>query len=126
MLALPLSQEAQAAARAAVTTTINAGDDSPLRWMELDGTRADFRSMPPTDRDAQQTFEGRTFFVYVPAAGEFNLFSTRTLLRTASSPNQVLLADTDLIHSHPHVKLRRGDPDRPDRARVVASAAVVM
>ncbi|MEU1312732.1 hypothetical protein ABZ419_28095 [Streptomyces cinnamoneus] len=51
-LALPLAQGAQAAtpattapATAATPATTNADDGNPFHWMELDGLRADFRSM---------------------------------------------------------------------------------
>ncbi|UQA92076.1 hypothetical protein [Streptomyces halobius] len=145
-LALPLAQGAQAAApdttapaTAATAATINANDDNPFRWMELDGLRADFQFMCPaghcaglwslvlTDNVAQQRFEGRKFFVYAPATGEFSFFlDTDIAVRTVDHPSQVRLVDTDFMRSHPRVEVRYGDPDHPDRARVVASATTLM
>ncbi|MFI9235448.1 hypothetical protein [Streptomyces sp. NPDC053079] len=148
-LALPLTQGAQAAApdattpaTAATATTaasINAHDDNPFRWMELDGLRADFQYMCPaghcvgfwslvlTDNVAQQKFEGRKFFVYAPATGEFSFFlDTDIAVRTVDHPRQVRLVDTEFMRSHPRVEVRYGDPDHPDRARVVASATTLM
>ncbi|ARZ71752.1 cytotoxic protein [Streptomyces albireticuli] len=145
-LALPLAQGARAAtpdppapATAATAATINAGDDNPFRWMELDGLRADFRFMCPaghcvgfwslvlTDDVAQQKFRGGEFFVYAPATGEFSFFlDTDIAVRTVVHPGQVRLVDTDFMRSHPRVEVRYGDPDRPDRARVVASATTLM
>ncbi|MEU4213724.1 hypothetical protein AB0F13_27785 [Streptomyces sp. NPDC026206] len=80
-LALPLTQGAQAATpattapvTAATPATVNADDDNPFRWMELDG----------------------------------------------------LPADVQFMRSHPRVEVRYGDPDHPNRARVVASATTLM
>ncbi|WP_424888933.1 hypothetical protein [Streptomyces sp. XH2] len=145
-LALPLAQGAQAATPAttapatpASPATINAGDDNPFRWMELDGLRADFRFMCPaghcvgfwslvlTDDAAQRKFEGGKFFVYAPATGEFSFFlDTDIAVRTVDHPRQVRLVDTEFMRSHPRVEVRYGDPGHPDRARVVASATTLM
>ncbi|MBT2385520.1 hypothetical protein [Streptomyces sp. ISL-11] len=145
-LALPLTQGAQAVTRvgtapapAAVPATINADDGNPFRWMELDGLRADFRFMCPaghcvgfwslvlTDDIARQRFEGGKFFVYAPASGEFSFFlDTDIAVRTVDHPDQVRLADTEFLRSHPRVEVRYGDPDDPGRARVVASATTLM
>ncbi|MGX1855207.1 hypothetical protein [Streptomyces sp. NPDC055299] len=150
-LALPLTQGAQAAApdttaqvtaataAPATAATINADDENPFRWMQLDGLRADFQFMCPaghcagfwslvlTDTVAQQKFEGRKFFVYAPATGEFSFFlDTDIAVRTVDHPGQVRLVDTDFMRSHPRVEVRYGDPGHPDRARVVASAATLM
>ncbi|WP_329154636.1 hypothetical protein OIU81_36200 [Streptomyces sp. NBC_01454] len=150
-LALPLTQGAQAAApdtatqvtaataAPATAAKINAADDNPFRWMQLDGLRADFQFMCPaghcagfwslvlTDTVAQQKFEGRKFFVYAPATGEFSFFlDTDIAVRTVDHPGQVRLVDTDFMRSHPRVEVRYGDPGHPDRARVVASAATLM
>ncbi|KIZ15827.1 hypothetical protein [Streptomyces natalensis] len=148
-VALPLTQGAQAAApdttapataaTAATAAPINADDDNPFRWMELDGLRADFQFMCPaghcagfwslvlTDNAAQQKFEGGKFFVYAPATGEFSFFlDTDIAVRTVDHSSQVRLVDTDFMRSHPRVEVRYGDPDDPDRARVVASAATLM
>ncbi|WP_327323816.1 hypothetical protein OG735_15850 [Streptomyces sp. NBC_01210] len=139
-LALPLTPGAQAAtpdtAAPATAATVNAGDGNPFRGMELDGLRAGFQFMCPaghctgfwslvlTDNVAQQRFGGRTFFVYAPAAGEFSFFlDTDIAVRTVEHPSQVRLADTEFLRSHPRVEVRYGDPEYPDRARVVASAA---
>ncbi|MCQ8773885.1 hypothetical protein [Streptomyces telluris] len=145
-LALPLAQGAQAAsptttatAAAATPATVNAGDDNPFRWMELDGLRADFQFMYPaghrvgfwslvlTDDVAQQKFAGGKFFVYAPATGEFSFFlDTDIAVRTVDHPRQVRLVDTEFMRSHPRVEVRYGDPDHPRRARVVASATTLM
>ncbi|GGX75064.1 hypothetical protein [Streptomyces hiroshimensis] len=145
-LALPLTQGAQAAtpataspATAATPATINAGDDNPFRWMELDGLRADFQFMCPaghcvgfwslvlTDDVAQQKFQGGKFFVYAPATREFSFFlDTDIAVRTVNHPGRVRLADTEFMRSHPRVEVRYGDLDHPDRARVVASATTLM
>ncbi|MGK5545132.1 hypothetical protein ACSNOH_10425 [Streptomyces sp. URMC 127] len=147
-LALPLAQGAQAAApgttapavaTAATTTAINTNDDNPFRWMELDGLRADFQLMCPaghcvgfwslvlTDDVAQQKFKGGKFFVYAPATGEFSFFlDTDIAVRTVDRPRQVRLVDTEFMRSHPRVEVRYGDPDHPNRARVVASATTLM
>ncbi|MFC5143539.1 hypothetical protein [Streptomyces aureoversilis] len=148
-LALPLTQGAQAAAPAttapttaatpAASATINADDDNPFRWMELDGLRADFRFMCPashcvgfwslilTDDVARQKFEGGKFFVYAPATGEFSFFlDTDIAVRTVDHPGRVRLVDTEFMRSHPRVEVRYGDPDHPGRARVVASATTLM
>ncbi|WP_367137441.1 MULTISPECIES: hypothetical protein [Streptomyces] len=146
-LALPLTQEAQAATPAttapatAATTpaSINADNDNPFRWMELDGLRADFRFMCPaghcvgfwslvlTDDVARQKFEGGKFFVYAPATGEFSFFLDGDIaVRAVARPGQVRLADTEFMRSHPRVEVRYGDPDHPRRARVVASATTLM
>ncbi|MDT0448294.1 hypothetical protein [Streptomyces hesseae] len=51
-LALPLTQGVQAATPAttapatAAPATINTEDDTPFRWMELDGLRADSTTTP--------------------------------------------------------------------------------
>ncbi|MFC5721073.1 hypothetical protein ACFP1Z_12930 [Streptomyces gamaensis] len=139
-LALPLAQGTPAtAATATAATTINADDDNPFRWMELDGLRADFQFMCPaghctgfwslvlTDDVARQKFEGRKFFVYAPATGEFSFFlDTDIAVRTVDHPGQVRLVDTDFMRSHPRVEVRYGDPEHPDQARVVASATTLM
>ncbi|MCF3103023.1 hypothetical protein IPZ58_15710 [Streptomyces roseoverticillatus] len=145
-LALPLTQGAQAAtpsatapATAATPATINANGDNPFRWMELDGLRADFQFMCPaghcvgfwslvlTDDIAQQKFKGGKFFVYAPATGEFSFFlDTDIAVRTVGHPDQVRLVDTEFMRSHPRVEVRYGDPDHPERARVVASATTLM
>ncbi|MFI1258677.1 hypothetical protein ACH4U6_33535 [Streptomyces netropsis] len=142
-LALPLTQGAQAATpdttAPATAATINTDDDNPFRWMELDGLRADFQFMCPaghcvgfwslvlTDNVAQQKFEGHKFFVYAPATGEFSFFlDTDIAVRTVDHPSQVRLVDTEFMRSHPRVEVRYGDPDHPDRARVVASATTLM
>ncbi|WP_058041993.1 hypothetical protein [Streptomyces roseifaciens] len=151
-LALPLVQGAQAATPATTApataaapgtpgarATINAHDDNPFRWMELDSLRADFQFMYPaghrvgfwslvlTDEVAQQKFEGGKFFVYAPATGEFSFFlDTDIAVRTVDHPSQVRLVDTEFMRSHPRVEVRYGDPDHPGRARVVASATTLM
>ncbi|MEU1376001.1 hypothetical protein ABZ442_20435 [Streptomyces triculaminicus] len=145
-LALPLAQGAQAAtpaaaapATAATPATVNADDDNPFRWMELDGLRADFQSMCPaghcvrfwslvlTDDIAQRKFQGGKFFVYAPATGEFSFFlDTDIAVRTVDHPGQVRLVDTEFMRSHPRVEVRYGDPGHPGRARVVASATTLM
>ncbi|MDH2391171.1 hypothetical protein QCN29_20730 [Streptomyces sp. HNM0663] len=141
-LALPLTQGAQAATpetAATIAATINAEDNTPFRWMELDGLQSDFRSMCPaghcagfrslvlTDDVMQQEFEGHKFFVYAPATGEYGFFpDSDIVVRTVDHPSQVRLVDTGLIRSHPCVEVRYGDPDRPDRARVVATATTLM
>ncbi|MEV4923805.1 hypothetical protein [Streptomyces roseoverticillatus] len=145
-LALPLAQGAQAAtpattapATAAAPATVNADDDNPFRWMELDGLRADFQFMCPaghcvgfwslvlTDDIARQKFKGGKFFVYAPATGEFSFFlDTDIAVRTVDHPGQVRLVDTAFMRSHPRVEVRYGDPGHPDRARVVASATTLM
>ncbi|MFI2077339.1 hypothetical protein [Streptomyces triculaminicus] len=142
VLALPLTQGAQAATpvtTAATPATINADDDNPFRWMELDGLRADFQHMCPagrcvgfwslvlTDDIAQHKFEGGKFFVYAPATGEFSFFfDTDIAVRTVDHPDQVRLVDTEFMRSHPRVEVRYGDPGHPGRARVVASATTLM
>ncbi|TVL89294.1 hypothetical protein [Streptomyces sp. SAJ15] len=148
-LALLPNQGAQAAApdttvRATAGTagtagTINADDDNPFRWMELDGLRADFQFMCPaghcvgfwslvlTDDVAGQKFAGGEFFVYAPATGEFSFFlDTDIAVRTVDHPGRVRLVDTEFMRSHPRVEVRYGDPDHPDRSRVVASATTLM
>ncbi|MCH0564884.1 MULTISPECIES: hypothetical protein [unclassified Streptomyces] len=137
-LALPLTQGVQAAAPEAAAT-ISPDDNNPFRGVELDGMRADFQLMCPaghcaglwslvlTDDVLQQEFEGRRFFVYAPATGEFGFFLDRDIVvRTVDRPSQVRLGDTDFMRSHPRVEVRYGDPDRPDRARVVATATTLM
>lgn len=146
VLALPLTQGAQAAttattapATAAAPATTNAGDGNPFRWMQLDGLRADRQFMCPadhcvgfwslvlTDDIAQQKFEGGRFFVYAPATGAFSFFlDTDIAVRTVDHPDQVRLADTEFMRSHPGVEVRYGDPDHPSRARVVASATTLV
>jgi hypothetical protein len=142
-LVLPLTQGAQAAApdatAPATTATIKADNANPFRWMELDGLRADFQFMCPaghcvgfwslvlTDNVAQQRFEGGKFFVYAPDTGEFSFFlDTDIAMRTVDHPSQVRLVDTDFMRSNPRVEVRYGDPDHPERARVVASVATLM
>ncbi|MEV7003214.1 hypothetical protein AB0N62_36850 [Streptomyces sp. NPDC093982] len=143
-LALPLTQGAQAAApdatalatALATAATIKVDKGNPFGSMELDGLQADFQFMCPaghcvgfwslvlTDNVAQQQFEGRKFFVYAPDTGEFSFFlDTDIAMRTVDHPSQVRLVDTDFMRSHPRVEVRYGDPDHPDQARVVASAA---
>lgn len=39
---------------------------------------------------------------------------------------QVRLVDTDFMRSHPRVEVHYGDPERPDRARVIASGTTLM
>ncbi|MCH0541453.1 hypothetical protein I3F58_18185 [Streptomyces sp. MUM 203J] len=137
-LALPLTQGARAAAPE-TAITINADGKNPFHGMELDGLRADFGLMCPaghcagfwslvlTDSVMRQEFEGREFFVYAPATGEFGFFlDTDIVVRTVDHPGQVRLVDTDFMRSHPRVEVRYGDPDRPDRARVVATATTLM
>ncbi|MBN0048490.1 hypothetical protein JS756_31200 [Streptomyces actuosus] len=137
-LVLPLTQGAQAAAPEAAAT-INADDFNPFRGMELDGMRADFQLMCPADHCAgfwslaltddvmQQEFEGRKFFVYAPATGEFGfLLDTDIVVRTVDHPSQVRLVDTDVMRSHPRTEVRYGDPGHPDRAGVVATATTLM
>lgn len=145
-LALPLTHGAQAVTpgtnapvAAATPAPIDAVDDNPFRWMELDGLRADFQFMCPaghcvgfwslvlTDGIAQQKSEGGKFFVYAPATGEFSFFlDTDIAVRTVDHPGQVRLVDTEFMRSHPRVEVRYGDPDHPGRARVVASATTLM
>nr|BBA30762.1 hypothetical protein [Streptomyces sp. HA201] len=142
-VALSLAQGAQAAEPdmgvPATVAATGAGDDNPFRGMELDGLRADFRFMCPaghcvgfwslvlTGDSAQQKFEGGKFFVYAPATGEFSFFlDTDIAVRTVDQPAQVRLVDTDFMRSHPRVEVRYGDPERPDRARVIASATTLM
>ncbi|KNB49938.1 hypothetical protein AC230_24715 [Streptomyces caatingaensis] len=147
-LALPVAQGAQAATPgvttpvAPVTATgaaVNADDDNPFRWMELDGLRADFRFMCPaghcvgfwslvlTEDVARQKFEGGKFFVYAPATGEFGFFlDTDVAVRTVGRPGQVRIVDSEFMRSHPRVEVRYGDPGHPARARVVASATTLM
>lgn len=142
-LTLTLAQGAQAAApdrsARATVATINANDDNPFHGMELDGLRPDFQFMCPaghcvgfwslvlTDNVAQQRFEGHKFFVYAPATGEFSFFlDTDIAVRTVDRPGQVRLVDTDFMRTHPRVEVRYGDPDDPDRARIVASASTLM
>lgn len=138
VLALPLNQGAPATA-ATAAAKINADDDNPFLWMELDGLRADFQFMCPaghcagfwslvlTDNVVQQSFEGGKFFVYAPATGEFSfILDTDIAVPTVDHPSHVRLVDTDFMRSHPRVEVRYGDPDHPERARVVASVATLM
>ncbi|MEU2515792.1 hypothetical protein [Streptomyces syringium] len=40
--------------------------------------------------------------------------------------SQARLVDTEFLRSHARVEVRYGDPDHPDRARVVTSATTLM
>lgn len=52
--------------------------------------------------------------------------STAPAAVAAPEFSQTRLVDTEFLRSHARVEVRYGDPDHPDRARVVTSATTPM
>ncbi|RLU83570.1 hypothetical protein CTZ27_28125 [Streptomyces griseocarneus] len=145
-LTVPLAQSASAvtapprtAAPTATAPSATVTEENPFRWMDLDGLRAEFRFMCPagrcvgywslvlTDEVAKRSYSGGEFFAYAPATGEFGFFlDTDIATRTVGNPGQVRLIDSDFTRSHPRFEVRYGNPDRPGKARVVATATTWM
>ncbi|WP_171166551.1 hypothetical protein [Streptomyces sp. I05A-00742] len=116
-----------------------AADDNPFRAMELDGLKAEYRFMCPaghcvgywslalTEDRLKRTYKGGDFFTYAPATGEFGFFlDTDIARRTVKDPRQVRMVDSDFLRTHPRVEVRYGNPDRPRKAAVVATATTWM
>ncbi|MFH8347605.1 hypothetical protein [Streptomyces sp. NPDC018045] len=131
----PPSADAPVQARGATTATAPA--DNPFEGIELSGLHAEQRTMWPAgtpvhywalvldDDLAGQEYSGGAFFLYAPAAGEFGWFlDTDIPQRTVDGPSQVVIADPEFLRTHPRAEVRYGDPDRPERARTVATAIV--
>ncbi|MGX8905807.1 hypothetical protein ACR820_11350 [Streptomyces netropsis] len=113
--------------------------DHPFEAMELDGLKVKRLTMWPAghpvsfwalvldDKRAGEKYSGGKFFVYAPATKEFGWFlNTDIVQRTVSHPGQVVIVDSEFLRSHPRVEVRYGNPDRPEKARFVASATTWM
>ncbi|MFC5143530.1 hypothetical protein [Streptomyces aureoversilis] len=146
-LGLALAQGAQAASPAAPATgpgnnrtaAAAASEDNPFAAIDLQHLKAEQRIMWPAghpvpfwalvldDETVSKRYADGEFFVYAPATHEFGWFlDTDIATRAVRNPHQVVIADSDFLRSHPRVEVRYGNPDRPQRARVVATATTWM
>ncbi|MBB5122410.1 hypothetical protein [Streptomyces eurocidicus] len=128
-----------AAPEAASPATVRPADENPYLGIELQGLRAEQRTMYPAghpvtfwalvldDETVTRHYRGGQFFLYAPATGEFGSFlDTDIAVRTVRDPRRVVIADSGFMRSHPRVEVRYGNPDRPKRAFTVATATIWM
>ncbi|MFF5130091.1 hypothetical protein ACFY41_24535 [Streptomyces syringium] len=143
-LGLGLASGAQAAGPAVApaardVAAVAPAADHPFEAMELDGLKVKRLTMWPAghpvsfwalvldEKRAGEKYSGGKFFVYAPATKEFGWFLNMDIVqRTVSHPGQVVIVDSEFLRSHPRVEVRYGNPDRPERARFVASATTWM
>ncbi|WP_189059277.1 hypothetical protein [Longimycelium tulufanense] len=124
------------AAEASYLTNVVHAPKNPFENLKLDGLTAKYHFMCPaghcvdywslvlTDDLAAKPYQGGEFFLYAPDSGEFGWFLVTDIVqRTVSGPYQVQIIDTEFLRSHPRVEVRYGNPDRPEQARVIASAS---
>ncbi|GAA0485245.1 hypothetical protein GCM10009544_53520 [Streptomyces stramineus] len=130
---------ARDAAPATAATSVAPGSENPFRWRELEGLKAVQRVMYPAghpvtywalvldEETAARQYSGGKFFLYAPATGEFGFFlDTDIAVRHATRPGQVVIVDSEFMRSHPRVEVRYGNPDKPKKARTVATATIWM